>query len=71
MIINKLMNFGKIFLILSCCILMFSIININTGPIITLTIGYSWRDLNCDLLLDEYDNDKKQYPDMDDDVKKY
>ena len=65
------MNLGKIFLILSCCILMFSIININTGPIVTLTIGYSWPDLNCDLLSDEYDNDKKQYPDMDDDVKKY
>ena len=65
------MNIGKIFLILSCCILIFSIININTGPIVSLTIGYSWPALNCDLLSDEYDNDKKQYPDMDDDAKKY
>ena len=27
--------------------------------------------MNCDLLSDVYDNDKKQYSDMDDDVKKY
>ena len=49
------MSFGKIFFILSCSILILSIININTGPIVTLAVGSDWGDLNCQLLKDEYD----------------
>ena len=65
------MNYGYIFLIISCCILILSIININIGPIVSLTLGYDWKYLNCELLSDEYDFDKNDFPSMDDDIKKY
>ena len=49
------MRNGIIFFILACSILVLSIININTGPIVTLTVGADWGDLNCQMLSDEYD----------------
>ena len=46
---------STIFFIVACCILVLSIISINTGPILTLTVGMDWGDLNCQILSDEYD----------------
>ena len=45
--------------------------NINTGPIVSLTIGQDWGKLNCDILSDIYDQEKEENPDMEDDTKKY
>ena len=69
------MNLGKIFLILSSSILILSIININTGPIVSLAIGKDWGNLNCDKFSDIYDYVKEEYSDfgidIDEDTKKY
>ena len=65
------MNYGYIILIISGGILILSIININIGPIVSLTIGFDWGNLNCEILSDEYDFYKKDIPNMDDDIKKY
>ena len=50
---------GLIFFCCACCILLFTIINLSVGPIISLTVRYSWRNLNCAQLVDAYDIDKK------------
>ena len=65
------MNYGYIYFIISCSILLLSIININIGPIVSLAIGSDWKNLNCDLLSDEFDEVKKEETDMDDDTEKY
>ena len=65
------MNYGYIILIISGGILILSIININIGPIVSLTIGFDWGNLNCEILSDEYDFYKNDIPNMDDDIKKY
>ena len=65
------MNYGYIYFIISCSILLLSIININIGPIVSLAIGSDWKNLNCDLLSDEFDEVKKEETDMDDDTENY
>ena len=65
------MNYGNIILIISGGILILSIININIGPIVSLTIGFDWGNLNCEILSDEYDFYKNDIPNMDDNIKKY
>jgi hypothetical protein len=41
------MNKTLIFFCISCCLLIFSIIVVNTGPIITGVVGGSWNYQNC------------------------
>ena len=65
------MNYGYIYFIISCSILLLSIININIGPIVTLAIGSDWKNLNCDLLTDIFDEIKKEYRELDEDSEKY
>ena len=70
------MDNNRIFLIIAFFILLFSIININIGPILTLSIGMDWGDLNCQILSDEYDYTKEKdlselYFDSEEEMKYY
>ena len=55
------MNKTLIFFCISCCLLVFSIIVICTGPIITGIVDDSWRTLNCRHYSDrrKYEEDQK------------
>ena len=55
------MNKTLIFFCISCCLLVFSIIVICTGPVITGIVDDSWRTLNCRHYSDrrKYEKDKK------------
>ena len=57
---------GLIFLCCACAILVFTIINVSVGPIVSLRVGSSWGYLNCKYYKDEYDKDTSTG-----DVKKY
>ena len=57
---------GLIFLCCACAILVFTIINVSVGPIVSLRVGSSWGYLNCKYYKDEYDKDT-----LPGDVKKY
>ena len=53
------MNKGFIFFCCACAILLFTIINLCIGPIISRTVGTGWGYGNCKLLSDAYDVAKK------------
>ena len=57
------MNKGFLFLCCACTILLFSIINLSVGPIISKKVGHyedpNWGTANCVALSDSYDNAKK------------
>ena len=53
------MNKTLIFFCVSCCLLVFSIIVICTGPVITGIVDDSWRSLNCQHYSDEHKHVKK------------
>ena len=62
------MSKGLIFFCCSCAILLFSIINLSVGPIISKRVGYNWGTLNCKEAKDDYDKVKDQ-DDPDNDIK--
>jgi len=68
------MNKGFIFLCCACAILLFTIINLSIGPIVTGTVkryfGYDWGLLNTAKAKDDYD-DAKDNPNCNDDCLKY
>lgn len=72
------MTKGLIFFCCACTILLFTIINISIGPIISGKVGAydpinlrpDWGNLNCRQLQDNYDKAKKNGP-IDDKEKKY
>ena len=73
---NNNMSKGLIFLCCACCILLFTIINLSVGPIISGKVGedkdmtnneYYWGTANCELFKDAYDS----LDDTDNDVVKY
>jgi len=70
------MSKGLIFFCCACCILLFTIINLSVGPIISGKVGddkdmitneYYWGTANCELWKDAYD----RLDDTDNDVVKY
>ena len=63
------MNKGLIFFCCACVILLFTIINLSVGPIVSG--GGGWGTLNCAQLSDDYDDKKDQSPGLTDDEKKY
>ena len=52
------MSKGLIFFCCACAILIFTIINLSVGPIITN--GGSWGTLNCQIIRDNYNDAKDQ-----------
>jgi len=54
------MSKGLIFFCCSCAILLFSIINLSVGPIISKRVGDDWGTLNCEKAKDDYDKVKDQ-----------
>ena len=65
------MNKGLIFFCCACVILLFTIINLSIGPIVSYTTGRSWGTLNCAIMSDNYDDKKGKSPGLTDDQKKY
>ena len=64
------MSKGFLFFCCACVILLFSIINLSIGPIVSQTVGRSWGRENCKYLVDYYDDEKKKGG-LTDDEKKY
>ena len=64
------MSKGFFFFFFACVILLFSIINLSIGPIVSRTVRDEWGILNCKYLVDQYD-DKKKKGGLTDDKKKY
>ena len=54
------MSKGFLFFCCACVILLFSIINLSIGPIVSRTVGTDWGTLNCKYYVDEYDDAKKK-----------
>jgi len=69
------MNKTLIFFCISCCLLIFSIIVVCTGPIITGAVGGSWKNQNCQRYSDhrKHIDDEKIISDKNirDEFKKY
>ena len=63
------MNKGLIFFCCACVILLFTIINISVGPIVSRR--NDWGTLNCAKMSDDYDDRKDISPELTDDQKKY
>ena len=64
------MSKGFLFFCCACVILLFSIINLSIGPIVSRTVGRDWGRENCKYYVDDYD-DEKEKRSIDDDEKKY
>ena len=70
------MSPGANFFVVSCAILIFSIINLSIGPIINKVIttdsedGVFWGQLNCAKKSDDYEDKKKSNPSMSEEKKK-
>ena len=64
------MSKGFFFFCCACVILLFSIINLSIGPIVSRTVRDEWGILNCKYLVDQYDDAKKNGG-LTDDEKKY
>jgi len=62
------MNKTLIFFCISCCLLVFSIIVVCTGPVITGVVDKSWRTLNCQHYSDQYKYIKDKKPITDNDL---
>ena len=54
------MSKGFFFFCCACVILLFSIINLSIGPIVSRTVRDEWGILNCKYLVDQYDDKKKK-----------
>ena len=59
------MGSGKNFFFVSCIILVLATINMGVGPIMNKKLGTSWGNANCEKLVNEYEDDKKSNPNMD------
>lgn len=58
------MSAGANFFVVACAILIFSIINLSIGPVINRVVSSSWGTSNCQELVDKYEEDKIEKPDM-------
>ena len=67
------MGKGLLFFCCACCILVFTIVNLSIGPIVSGTVKnftqQDWGTLNCDYLKDEWDEAKDDTTKSDDYVK--
>ena len=68
------MSKGLIFFCCSCAILLFTIINLSVGPIISGAVGKSgsfanWGTSNCEYYADQYDKEKDKKRKSDDELK--
>ena len=54
------MSKGLIFFCCSCAILLFSIINLSVGPIVSKRVRGDWGTVNCEEAKDDYDKVKDQ-----------
>ncbi len=54
----------------ACAILIFSIINLSIGPVINRVVSSSWATTNCQELVDQYEEDKIEKPDMSEQTRK-
>ena len=61
----------SIFFAISCAILIFSIINLSVGPVINKRLNYNkdYELLNCEKLVNDYNDYKKKHPDMSEQTK--
>ena len=57
------MSAGTNFFIVSCSILIFSIINLSIGPIINRKVATGWDTGNCAILSDQYEENKSKMED--------
>ena len=64
------MSKGFFFFCCACVILLFSIINLSIGPIVSRTVGTDWVKEDCKYYVDQYD-DAKKIGGLTDDTKKY
>ena len=64
------MSKGFLFFCCACVILLFSIINLSIGPIVSRAVGTDWGRENCKYYVDDYDDAKKKGG-IDEDKKKY
>ena len=64
------MSKGFFFFCCACVILLFSILNLSIGPIVSRTVGTNWVREDCKYYVDDYD-DEKEKRSIDDDEKKY
>lgn len=54
------MSKGFLFFCCACVILLFSIINLSIGPIVSRTVGTNWVREDCKYYVDKYDDEKKK-----------
>lgn len=64
------MSAGWNFFVVACAILIFSIINLSIGPVINRVVSSSWGISNCQELVDKYEEDKIEKPDMSEQTRK-
>ena len=64
------MGSGKNFLFVSCIILVLSTINFGVGPIMNEKLGKDWASENCIKKVNDYEDEKKKNPDMNELTKK-
>ena len=59
------MGSGKNFFFVSCIILVLATINMGVGPIMNKKLGTSWGNANCEKMANDYEDEKKSNPSMD------
>jgi len=64
------MGSGKNFLFVSCIILVLSTINFGVGPIMNEKLGKDWASENCIKKVNDYEDEKKKNPNMNELTKK-
>jgi len=65
------MGKGLLFFCCACCILVLTVINLSVGPVISGRASSIYGTENCAKLSDDYDDEKKDHPNMSDEEKKY
>ena len=63
------MSAGANFFVVSCAILIFSIINLSIGPVINRKLT-NYGNSNCKKIVDDYDDYRERHPDMSEEKKK-
>ena len=59
------MGSSKNFFFVSCIILVLATINMGVGPIMNKKLGTSWENANCEKMANDYEDEKKSNPSMD------
>ena len=59
------MGSSKNFFFVSCIILVLATINMGVGPIMNKKLGTSWGNANCEKMANDYEDEKKSNPSMD------